>query len=149
MADFLGSDSISMDSKGRIAIPAHVRESLMAICGGRIVLTANNTEKCVLVYPEPQWAEVVPKVQALPSFSKVARRTQRLLLGHAKALEIDAVGRVLVPPTLRSFANLDKKLLLIGQGKKLELWSEESWNAWLNEADDDGVIPPEMESLSL
>jgi MraZ protein len=70
------------------------------------------------------------------------------LIGYASALDIDANGRVLVPPTLRDYANLDKKMMLVGQGKKLELWSEESWLALLSEpASDD--IPAEMLSLSL
>jgi len=70
------------------------------------------------------------------------------LIGYATTLEIDSSGRVLVPPTLREYANLDKKMMLVGQGKKLELWSEESWLALLNGPADD-EIPSEMLSLSL
>lgn len=149
MADFLGSHALNMDAKGRLAIPTRVREDLIASCDGRIVLTAHTEERCVLVYPEPQWQEILPKIQALPNFNKMARRAQRLLIGFATPLEIDSAGRVLVPPTLREYAGLEKKLLLIGQGKRLELWSEERWIRWLDEADNDGEMPPEMESLTL
>lgn len=146
---FLGSHSISMDAKGRLAIPARIRESLVELCAGKLVVTAHTEERCLLVYPEPQWLEILPKIEALPSFNKVARRTQRLLIGYATPLEVDANGRVLLPPTLREYAQLDKKLMLVGQGKKLELWSEEGWQQWLDAEAGDDEMPAEMQSLSL
>lgn len=150
MGNFLGSHAINMDAKGRLAIPAKVREELAHACGGRIVLTANaDEERCLLVYPEPQWEALRPQIEALPNMNKAARRLQRLMLGHATPLELDSAGRILVPPTLRSYAHFEKKLWLIGQGKKMELWSEELWLAWLDQADSDGEMPPEMEALSL
>lgn len=149
MANFLGSHALNMDAKGRLAIPARVREDLDADCGGRIVLTAHTEERCLLVYPEPQWQEILPKIEALPNFNKMARRAQRLLIGFATPLELDGAGRILVPPTLREYAGLEKKLLLIGQGKRLELWSEDRWTRWLDEAESDGEMPAEMENLSL
>ncbi|WP_166251962.1 division/cell wall cluster transcriptional repressor MraZ [Marinobacter salicampi] len=150
MSNFLGSHAINMDAKGRLAIPARVREDLAQVCGGRIVLTANaDEERCLLMYPEPQWEAVRAQIEGLPNMHKKARRLQRLVLGHATPLELDSAGRILVPPTLRSYALLEKKLMLIGQGKKLELWSEERWFSWLDEPADDDELPPEMEALSL
>lgn len=149
MTNFLGSHAINMDAKGRLAIPARVREDLETLCDGRIVLTAHTEERCLLVYPEPQWEEILPKIEALPSFNKAVRRTQRLLIGHATPLELDGAGRILVPQTLRDYAGLEKKLYLIGQGRKLELWSEDRWLSWLEEDDGDEEIPEEMKSLSL
>ncbi|HCW91380.1 MAG TPA: cell division/cell wall cluster transcriptional repressor MraZ [Marinobacter sp.] len=150
MSNFLGSHAINMDAKGRLAIPARVREELADTCEGRIVLTANaDEERCLLLYPEPEWEELQPKIQALPNMNKAVRRLQRLLLGQATRLELDSNGRILVPPPLRSYARLEKKLMLIGQGKKFELWSEERWFAWLDESTDDEEMPAEMEALSL
>ena len=149
MTNFLGSHAINMDAKGRLAIPARVREDLETLCGGRIVLTAHTEERCLLVYPEPQWEEILPKIEALPSFNKAVRRTQRLLIGYATPLELDGAGRILVPQPLRDYAGLEKKLYLVGQGRKLELWSEDCWMAWLEEDDGDEEIPEEMKSLSL
>ncbi len=145
---FLGSQAINMDAKGRMAIPARTREALAAACDGQIVVTAHTEERCLLVYPEPQWREILPKIEQLPAFNKVARRAQRLLIGYACALEMDANGRILVPPTLRDYAGLEKKLMLVGQGKRLELWSEERWTAWLDESSVDDEMPEEMQSLS-
>lgn len=146
---FLGGHAINMDAKGRIAIPARIREELVAACSGRLVLTAHTEERCLLIYPEPQWQEILPKIEALPSFNKVARRAQRLLIGYACPMDMDSSGRILVSPALRNYAGLEKKLMLVGQGKKLELWSEEAWFAWLDESEGEDVIPEEMQSLSL
>lgn len=137
-----------MDAKGRISVPTKIREALMDVCGGKLVMTAHPDENCLLIYPEPQWLEILPKIEALPSFNKKARRTQRLLLGHAAPMEMDGSGRLLVPPTLRDHGRLDKNLMIIGQGKKLEIWGLEHWQSWLDEADD-GDMPEEMMSLSL
>lgn len=136
-----------MDAKGRMAIPTRIREALVAACGGRLVVTAHTEERCLLVYPEPQWEEILPQIQALPSLNKAARRVQRLLIGYACPLEVDGNGRILVPPTLRSYANLDKKLMLVGLGNKLELWSEDGWFDLLDEPAE-GAMPEELQSLA-
>lgn len=146
---YLGSHAINMDAKGRLAIPARVRDSLLEECRGHLVMTAHTEERCLLLYPETQWRETLPKIEALPSFNKVARRAQRLLIGYACELQVDGNGRVLIPAPLREYAALEKKLMLVGQGKKLELWSEERWANWLDSGDGEGEIPQEMISLSL
>lgn len=146
---FQGSYAINMDAKGRMAIPAKCREQLSSICGGRIVMTAHTLDRCVLVYPEPEWQNILPKIEALPTFNKASLRAQRLLIGYASPLELDGNGRVLVPSTLRDYAGLEKKLMLVGLGKKFELWSEEAWFASVADLDDDEDLPQEMMSLSL
>lgn len=145
---FLGSYAINMDAKGRMAIPSRVRDGLAEVCGGSVVATAHPEERCLLIYPEPHWQELMPKVEALPNIKRKARLMQRLLLGYATYLEIDGNGRVLLPPTLREYAGLEKKLMLVGQGRKLELWSEERWFAWLDAAGEDDDMPEEVLSLS-
>ncbi len=146
---FQGSHAINMDAKGRIAVPAKYRESLADNCGGRIVMTAHTQDKCVLIYPETEWAQILPKIEALPTFNKAALRAQRLLIGYACSLELDGNGRVLVPPTLRDYAGLEKKLMLVGLGKKFELWSEDAFQSSIDEQDAGDGLPDEMLSLSL
>ena len=146
---FLGSHAINMDAKGRMAIPTKIRESLASFSDDRIVVTANTEERCLLVYPESQWQEILPSIESLPSFNKKTSRAKRVLIGYATPLEMDGNGRILVPPTLREYANLEKKLMLVGQGKKFELWSESGWFDWLNEDDQDDEIPEELRNLSL
>jgi len=145
---FQGSQSINVDAKGRFAVPSRYREVLLAVCEGRMVVTANPYERCLNVYPEAQWQEVKSKIEALPNGNKKVRRLQRLVLGNASELEMDGNGRLLLPQTLRDYANLDKKAMLVGLGDKAELWSEQSWNEMLDE-DDDDLMPDEMMNLSL
>jgi len=146
---FQGSHAINMDAKGRMAIPAKYRDSLASACDGRIVMTAHTQDRCVLVYPEPEWQTILPKIEALPTFNKASLRAQRLLIGYATPLELDGNGRVLVPPTLRDYAKLDKKLMLVGLGKKFELWSEEAWLASVADLETEDDLPEAMMSLTL
>lgn len=121
---------------------------LLAVCEGKMVVTANPYERCLNIYPETQWQEVKSKIESLPNGNKKVRRLQRLVLGNASELEMDGNGRLLLPQTLRDYANLDKKAMLVGLGDKAELWSEQSWNDMLDE-DDDDLMPEEMMNLSL
>lgn len=147
---FQGSHNINMDAKGRLAFPAKNRETLAAVCGGRVVMTAHTQDRCVLIYPETEWEAILPKIEALPTFNPVTQRIQRLLIGYATSLELDANGRVLVPPTLRQYAALDKKAMLVGLGKKFELWSEENWlKSVADVAFDHTNMPADLQTLSL
>jgi MraZ protein len=145
---FSGSYSLSMDPKGRMAIPTRIRDALAETALNKIVITANTEERCLLIFPEPKWLELLPQIEALSSFNKASARVKRILIGYATTLDIDANGRVLVPTTLRDYAKLDKKVMLVGQGSKFELWSEDSWLAILDAPADD-EIPDELLSLSL
>lgn len=147
---FYGSHAINMDTKGRIAIPARVREALQKCSQGRVVVTAHTENRCLHVFPEPQWLEILPTIESLPSFNRVSRRTKLLLMGHACLLELDANSRVLLPSTLRHYADLEKKLILVGQGKSMELWGEPQFTAYIDTPiDNEDVIPDIMRNLSL
>ena len=147
---FYGSHSINMDAKGRIAVPARVRESLQEQGSGRIVVTAHTENRCLHVFPESQWLEILPVIESLPSFNKVSRRTKLLLIGHACPLEWDTNSRILLPSTLRDYGNLEKKLILVGQGKSMELWGEAEFTEYIDAPiDSDDVIPEAMRNLSL
>ena len=150
---FRGVTALNLDTKGRMAIPTRHRERLRECCASQLVITVD-TDRCLLLYPAPEWAEIEAKLEALPSFNKAARTLQRLYIGHAHEVEMDGQGRILLPPELRKFANLDKRVALVGQGKKFELWDEETWNGkrevWLDEVNLDQIeLPAGMESLSI
>jgi len=126
---------------------------LLESCGGRLVVTVDR-DHCLLVYPLPEWEIIETKLIALPSLNRQARTLQRLIIGHATELEMDGQGRILLPSMLRTFAGLEKKAVLIGQGKKLEIWDEQAWNEsqqeWLEEVQaNDGDLPAALEELSL
>lgn len=143
MKVYSGSHAVTMDAKGRLAIPARIRDQLVADCGGRIVVTAHHEERCLLVYPESQWLLLAPQIQALPNIqSASARKLQRRLLGNAVPLELDANGRVLLPPTLRDFAGLEKDLIVAGLGHRLEIWAEAAWAACNEDNGDSDELPP-------
>jgi len=148
-----GINNISLDAKGRFAVPTRYREELMASCEGKLVVTIDR-DHCLLIYPQPEWQEIERKINKLPNFNKRARSLQRLLVGHATEIDMDGNGRMLLTTPLRKFAGLEKHAVLIGQGNKLELWDETRWeqkrDQWLEENDLDGDdLPPELESLSL
>lgn len=141
-----------MDAKGRVALPAKHREKLMADCNGQIVITIDTQTRCLLVYPLPAWEVIEQEVQEQPTLNPAVRRFQRLFIGYATELEFDSNGRVLLPASLREYAGLGKKLVLVGQGKKMELWDEAAWNAETEEllAPEAGMeIPEELMNLSL
>jgi MraZ protein len=137
---FRGINSATLDAKGRMALPARVRESVTAMSGGQLVVTIDTRERCLLLYPLPHWEEVQRKLENLPNVNPRSRTLQRLLIGHATDLEPDGNGRVLLPQKLRDYAGLDRKLVLVGQGNKVEIWSEPRWEARMEEwLSDDSV----------
>jgi MraZ protein len=150
---FRGVQYINMDAKGRLAIPARQREPLMSICAGQIVSTIDTQSHCLVIYPLPEWERIEKDLQKLPTLNPAVRRFQRLMLGYATDLELDGSGRMLLPAPQREYAKLDKKLVLAGQGNKLELWSEALWFAEcdqaLLESGPDAVLPDELMSLTL
>ena len=115
--NFRGINNLALDVKGRMAMPSRYRDRLLEGCGGRLVVTVDR-DHCLLVYPLPEWEIIEAKLVELPALNRQARLLQRLLIGHATECEMDGQGRILLPTTLRDFAGLTKKIVLIGQGKK-------------------------------
>ena len=129
---FRGVSSINMDAKGRMALPVRFRELIQEASAGRVVLTIDPADHCLLLYPLNLWEGVQAQVDALPNMDPASRNLQRQLIGYATDLELDGSGRLLLPPVLRAEGRLEKKLILLGQGKKLEIWAEEIWQARLD-----------------
>ena len=150
---FRGVQHINMDAKGRLAMPARQREPLLTHCQGQIVVTIDTQSKCLAIYPLPEWERIEQDIQGLPALKPAVKRFQRLMLGYATDLELDSNGRVLLPQSLREYAQLEKKLVLVGQGNKLELWSEALWLAEreqaLQDSGPEAELPEELMSLTL
>jgi mraZ protein len=115
---FQGSSALTLDAKGRITIPARHRDALAEQCAGKLTLT-RHPDGCLLVYPRPQWEA---KREQIAAFPMQARALQRLLLGNAQDVELDAAGRILVAPELRAAAGLTRDVMLLGMGTHFELW---------------------------
>lgn len=150
---FRGINNLALDTKGRMAMPSRYRERLLENCEGQLVVTVD-PDGCLLVYPLPEWEVIESKLVKLPSFNKRAKSIQRLLIGHATECDMDGQGRILLPTLLRDYAGLTKKIVMIGQGKKFEIWDEEVWNdsqdaLLVSVQDDEGELPAALEELSL
>ena len=146
-----GATKVTLDAKGRLAIPTRYRERLAQRCDGQLVATVDK-DYCLLLYPFPDWEDIERKLMRLPSLDKRARRLQRLMVGHATEVDIDGHGRILLSRELREFAGLEKQAVLLGQGNRFELWDEERWNetrdGWLSDGDD-ADLSAQLETLTL
>ncbi len=150
---FRGANAISLDAKGRLAMPSRFRDELVSRCEGQLIVTIDAVDPCLCVYPLPEWELIEAKLRELPSLREETRRLQRLLIGNAVDLELDGSGRFLVPPRLREYAKLEKRAMLVGQLNKFQLWDEDAWNA-VSAADlaaikEPGGLPDELRDLIL
>ena len=148
---FRGVQHINLDAKGRLSVPARQRELLLDISAGSVVVTIDTQSSCLVLYPLREWERIERDVQNLPTLNPAVRRFQRLVLGYASDLDLDSNGRILLPGALREYAHLEKRVVLVGQGNKLELWSESLWEAECEAAlaaeEDD--LPAELMELKL
>lgn len=152
---FRGITGLNIDVKGRMVMPTRYRERICDNSDRIVVVTIDTEEKCLLLYSLHEWELIERKLANLPSFNPAARRIQRLLIGHATDIEMDVQGRILLPPLLRDYAGLEKKAVLVGQGKKFEIWDEAHWDEcrkrWLQEESEalEADLPDEVKSISL
>lgn len=151
---FRGINNINLDEKSRMIMPTRYRDTLKLQADNQLVATIDTEERCLLLYPLPDWEEIQQKIESLSSFNRSTRRIQRLLIGHACDLNMDASGRILLPQELREYANINKKVVLVGQGKKFEIWDADNWlqsrEHWLEQAADPlAALPVELQAISL
>jgi MraZ protein len=149
---FRGATKVTLDDKGRVVIPTRYRPLVAERSGSRLVVTVDR-DQCLLIYPHPDWEQIEQQLMKLPTLNPQARRLQRLMVGHATEVELDGHGRLALSPELREFAGLTRGAMLIGQGKRLELWDETRWNeqrqAWLQSEQSATDPANELDSLSL
>ncbi|MFT6268576.1 MAG: MraZ protein [Alphaproteobacteria bacterium] len=130
---FRGANAINLDTKGRLTVPTRYRQSLMDDCQGQLVCTVDNRQSCLLLYPLPEWDIIEEKISKFSTMNPDERRIQRLLIGYATDVDMDKSGRVLIASTLRQYANLDKEIMLVGQRNRIEIWSQDTWFAQVEE----------------
>lgn len=130
---FRGASSISIDSKGRMAIPTRYRAELLERHHGSLVCTVDIRQPCLLLYPLHEWELVEQKLLALSNFDPMQRRIQRVMLGFATECEMDSAGRILLSPTLRQHAQLEQQIMLVGQLNKFEIWQDQQWQQQIHE----------------
>jgi MraZ protein len=148
---FQGATQLSLDAKGRMAIPARHRDDLVKAGEGRLILTAH-PHRCLLLYPEPAWAPIRAQLLKVSSIDTRTAPIKRVMVGNARDEELDSAGRLLLAPELRDYASLDKQVFLVGMGGHFEIWSEAGWKRQ-NEAAFESLqsleLPPGLEGLEL
>jgi len=146
---FQGETAITVDDKGRMAIPTAYRDEVTR-GGNRLVVTYNPYEAgCLWLYPEAEWQRVRDQVNALPNAKRVHRNLQLKLVGAATLVEPDGNGRIVLPPTHRAAAGLEKKVVLLGMGSKFELWSEQAHAAQVQSTIGEDEVSDAMLELRL
>lgn len=147
---FQGTTALSLDAKGRMAVPARHRDALVTAGEGRLVVTAH-PHRCLLLYPEPAWEPIRSKILASSSLQLESAMVRRLLVGFAEDMELDGAGRLLISPSLRQYAGLEKDIWLVGQGRHFEIWSDAGWKAQQDAifAVGDKLLPAGLENLAL
>lgn len=146
---FQGATSLSLDAKGRLAVPTRHRDELQSGSAGKQVLTAH-PHRCLLLYPAPAWEPIRARIMGFSSFDSQASLWKRLLVGFAEEVELDGSGRLLVSPELRKFAGIEKQAMMVGQGSHFEIWSEEAWEKQLDQlTTGSDKLPPGMENFAL
>ena len=123
----LGKTNITLDTKGRIAIPARYREQLVDVCDGKLVVALNPIDGCLNIYPHGEWQKCMRKMDQVQNKSHDFRELQRVIYAYANEVDMDGSGRVLVPQELREQVGLQKNAVLVGHNDKFELWGEEDW----------------------
>jgi MraZ protein len=147
---FQGESAITLDDKGRLSVPMAYRELVASTCGNRLVATYNPFELgCLWLFPVADWEAVRDAVNQLSSTVAAHRNLQMKLVGAATVVEIDGNGRVLVPPSQRSAVGIGKRAVLLGMGRKFELWSEEAHLARIRETIREEQVTPDMRGLRL
>ena len=147
---FQGETAITIDDKGRLAIPTSYRDLVARECGNRLVITYNPFEPGSLyLYPQPVWERVRDQVNALPRTRSVSRNLQLKLVGAASFVEPDGNGRISIPASHRNAVGIDKKAVLLGMGDKFELWSEQAHHAQIRQTLTDADLGDGLLDLQL
>jgi MraZ protein len=147
---FQGETAITVDDKGRLAVPTAYRELVARECGNRLVITYNPFESGSLyLYPDAEWQRVRDAVNALPSARAAHRALQLKLVGAATPVELDGNGRISIPASHRNAVGIEKRAVLLGMGDKFELWSEQAHHAQIRQTLGDDDLSDHMLELRL
>ena len=122
---FIGEYEHSVDAKGRVIMPVKLREDI----GEKFIVT-KGLDGCLFAYSRVEWNNFEEKLKTLPLTNKNARDFVRFFLSGAVECEIDKQGRFLIPSNLRTYATLEKEIIIIGVGTRIEIWNREEWKKY-------------------
>ncbi len=132
---FRGRFEHTIDAKGRVSIPAKFRELLAEKYDDRLIIT--NFDRCLVAYPYEEWRVLEEKISSLSLVKKEVKAFQRFFISGAVECPIDKLGRVLIPPSLRDYAQLEKNVIFAGMLKRFEIWSKERWIEEIKRSEED------------
>lgn len=141
---FIGEHKQKMDTKGRVVVPSKFRDEL----GNQVVVTKGLGEQCLYAFSRESWEKVVSKLEELPMTNMKVRNFNRFFLAGANNLEADKLGRVLVSSALREYALLDKEVVWVGVGNRMEIWDVDKWKENSDKFTGDSNDAIDMEELS-
>ena len=141
---FIGEHKQKMDTKGRVVVPSKFRDEL----GNQVVVTKGLGENCLYAFSRESWEKVVSKLEELPMTNMKVRNFNRFFLAGASYLEADKLGRVLVSSALREYALLDKEVVWVGVGNRMEIWDVDKWKENSDKFVGDSEDSIDMEELS-
>lgn len=125
---FSGSHHLSVDDKGRLAVPARFRQHLSERCGGQLVVTRGPDPDCLVIYPMPEFERLADDIENMVDRVD-AERAKAITIGFAADAEMDKQGRILIPPNLRKIAKLEGPAVLMGQIRRFDLWAADEYEA--------------------
>lgn len=128
---FMGEYKHNIDTKGRMIVPAKFREEL-----GEVFVVTRGLDKCLFAYPMNEWKVIEEKLKKLPLTKKDARAFTRFFFSGAIECEVDKQGRINIPPTLRTYAELEKECTVIGVSERIEIWASEKWEEYVEESEE-------------
>jgi len=150
---FRGVSSLTMDAKGRVAMPVKYCGELFERAEGKLIVTIDAMQNCLAIYPLDEWQEVECKLCNLPSLNEQASRLQRILISNASDVVLDSAKRILIPSYLRKYADLGKDVILAGQLNRFQLWNEVCWSKTIEndlvEVKNSASWPEELKGISL
>lgn len=128
MPSFSGKYYFTVDTKGRIIVPAPFREIISTNYSTKLYITNAPVDQCLRIYPLEEWSKLQDKVRTKPSSDKHMKFFMRRVIGSAVEVELDKQGRVLIPASLREDANINSNVVIVGQVDRVELWDREEWD---------------------
>ncbi len=142
---FIGEYNFTIDEKKRVAVPVKFRKNL----GKKAVIT-RGLDRCLVLYPLKEWEKVAKKLEGLPNSKVDARTFSRILLSGAVDVELDKLGRILIPDYLKKYADLKKNVVLLGLSNRIEIWSKEKWDEYKQKAEKEiGDMASRLEELGI
>lgn len=149
MSNFSGKYYYSVDPKGRVMIPAPLREIISANYSDKLYVTIAPADKCIQIYPQEEWSALMERVRGLAQSNKAVKRFRRTVIGSAVEVTMDKQGRLQVPVSLREDTGIKSEIVVVGQLDKIEVWDRAEWDKSMGSTGEDDSYEAELGALGI